>query len=656
MIGVKKIKIAVIIADMDMEYSGGIQRGIMKEAGANRYDIYVFNAYAGSDEAVKHNKGQYNIYTLANLSEFDGVIVFANLIQGRTVYADVKKRLQGIDIPVVAIDAAMDGYYSVGMDNYQSMKSIVEHFIVHHEFTKINYVGAYDDYIDTQQRKNAYCDALMEHGIPVEEKRIFWGDFRYQNRQAELLKMFRSEKERPQAVVCANDGIALALIGVLSEMGIKVPEQIAVSGFDNIAEARDSKPRLTTVARELENVGRAAVRKIKSHLAGEQTDKTEMYPATPIFAGSCGCEYEENENLEEVRRRYLNLVESHERYLMETNTMIEDLNDSKSLEDFLERLKPYVKGLECDRFYFCLNKDIMEDLVQLNENDTERPFNNIQRMEGYAPIMSMALAYEFGAFVEYDDFASGQMLPWQKDMPGGSHTLVFAPVHFRDVCQGYIVVENSEFALSSSLFRLWLINLSNGVENLRKQANLKYMFAHLDKLYVTDQLTELYNRFGFARYIAESYKTCKDEKKQIMVLFADLDGLKKINDLYGHDKGDVAIRAVADALKEACAYHEVCARYGGDEYVVYAADYDREKAESYCKRFEAALLHYNQTLGQEFAINASYGYELFVPSRGESIDKYIDRADGKMYIQKKIKYSADKKEEVSVWKRGTEEN
>lgn len=649
------VKIAVIIANMDMEYAGEIQRGIMQEAGANHYDIYVFNAYIGSDESVKHNNGQYNIYTLVNLSEFDGVIVFANMIQGCGIYSDVMKHLQGTCVPVVAIDADMGDCYSVSVDNYQSMKAVVEHFIVHHKFTKINYIGASNDYLDTQLRQKAYCDALREHGIPVEEARIFWGDFRYHNKQGELLKMIASKEELPQVMVCANDGIALALMGVLKEQGIKVPEQIAVSGFDNIAEARDSKPRLTTVTRELEIVGREAVCKIKSHLNGEATEKKTMYPANPIFAGSCGCEYVEEETMEEVRRRYLKLVDSHERYLVEINTMVEDLNDSKSLEEFLEHLKYYVKGLECDRFYLCLNRDVMENLKQSAGSETERGQDGRLRTEGYSPMMSMALAYEFGAFVRYDDFASEWMLPWQKNMPGGGHTFVFVPVHFREACLGYIMVENSEFVMTSSLFRLWLINVSNGLENLRKQADLKHMFSRLDKLYVTDQLTELYNRFGFARYTTESYQKCQNEQKMLMILFADMDGLKRINDVYGHDKGDVAIRMVADALRDACRYGEVCSRYGGDEYVVYAPDYDKDKAEAYCEKFENALLQYNRALGEAFSVTVSYGYELFVPAKGEALEKYIDRADGKMYIRKKIKYAADKKEDISGWIKETEE-
>lgn len=635
-----KRKIAIITTNMDVEYASEIQYGVIQESRTHHFDVYIFNAFVSSDELVKHNIGEYNIYTLANLSEFDGVIVFSNLLQGRKIYHTVESRLEEIDIPVVGIDAPMGDHYWVGVENYQAMKAIVEHFIEHHKFTKINYISGQSFNTDSQSRLKAYCDAMTEHGLPVEEKRIFPGAFTNQHGRDAAMQMLSSGEELPQAVVCGNDGIALGFSNVLREHGIKIPEQVAVSGFDNTFEAKNSVPRLTTVDRSLVTVGMEAVKKIKAHLDGENPAKNEVFPAVPILEGTCGCDDTNSDDIDGVRQRYLHLVDHYERHLIENNDMIEDLNDSKSFDDFLDRLKPYVKALECDCFYFCLDKELVDDLKQLNSTDTNRKMKKKQRTEGYAPVMSVALAYEFGRFEDYKDFPSEQMLPWEAERtPGGDHTYVFAPVHFREVCQGYLIIENSEYVLTSPLFRAWLINLSSGLENLRKQANLKYMFERLDRLYVMDYLTELYNRFGFSRYTAESFKRCADERKQLMILFADMDGLKKINDMYGHDKGDIAIKAVADSLKNACEGDEICARFGGDEYVVYAADYDEEKAEAFCKRFEEELANYNRMLKQPFDICASYGYELFIPAQGELIDKYIDRADERMYTKKKNKYA-----------------
>lgn len=630
----KKRKIAVITTNMDVEYAAEIQRGIMGEAQAYCYDVYIFNAYVSSDETLKHNMGQYNIYTLANLSQFDGVIVFSNLIQGRMIYDMIEKRLEGIDIPVVGIDAPIGKHYCVGVENYQSMKNIVEHFIVHHNFTRINYISGQSFNTDSQMRLKAYCDALQEHGIPVEEARIFPGTFTSRHGREVAYEMLASGGELPQAVVCGNDGIALGFCSVLRERGIKIPEQIAVSGFDNTFEARNSVPRLTSVDRALENIGKEAVRKLKRCFEGKHPAENEVFPAVPVFAGSCGCEREEDGEINSIRQRYLQVVDHYEKHLTECNIMIEDLNDCKSFEDFLTRLKNYVEVLKCDRFYFCLDSELVEDLKQSDICDANRKFKKNLRTVGYAKEMAVPLAFESNKFVEYEAFPSKRMLPWQCEEADGCHVFVFFPVHFQDYCQGYVVIENSEYALNSPLFRTWLINLSNGLENLRKQADLKYTLGRLDRLYVMDYLTDLYNRYGFSRYTAENFQKCVREQRTLMILFADLDGLKKINDMYGHDKGDIAIKMIADALREACVRDEVCARFGGDEYVVYAADYDEEKAEDFCRRFDKALLHYKDVFKLPFTVSASLGYEVFVPSPEDSIDQYIERADQKMYNRK----------------------
>ncbi len=645
---VTRRKIAVITADMDMEYYAKIQNGIMCEARLRHFDVYIFNANVSSDETEKHNIGQYNIYTLVNLSEFDGVIVFSNLIYGQKIFTTLEKRMEGINIPVVGIDAPIGNHYCVGVENYQPMKEVVEHFIVHHKFSRIAYISGQFDIMDSRVRLKAYCDALLKHGIEVDQSKIFLGSFTKQHGGAVAKELLASGEELPQAVVCGNDEIAMGFCSVLRENGIKVPGQVAVSGFDNIFAARHYVPRLTTVGRTLESIGKEAVRKIESHLNGENPAKHTMFPAEPIFADSCGCKYEEDEGITHIRKRYLDMVDHYEKYLAKSNTMIEDLNDSKTFAVFLERLKYSIEELVCDRFYFCLDKELVEELEILDGTNSIGKISNKSRIEGYAPVMSVPLAYEFGAFVKYDDFPSEWMLPWKKEAPCGNHTYIFAAVHFREVCQGYVIVENSEFAMSSALFRMWMINLCSCLENLWKQAKLKHVLERLDRLYVVDSLTDLYNRFGFARYTKENFANCAKQRKQLMILFADMDGLKKINDMYGHDKGDAAIKAVADALKEARMQDEVCARFGGDEYVVYAADYDEEKAKRFCVRFEEALARYNESAKHPFSVVASYDYELFVPGEEETIDKYIDKADEKMYKKKSEKYTRQKEEDKGI--------
>ncbi|MBR1855037.1 MAG: GGDEF domain-containing protein [Lachnospiraceae bacterium] len=642
---VKKIRIAVVIASMVVEYAQQTLMGLTDEAKKCNADVYIFNAQASPDETVKHNVGEYNIYKLIDYSAFDGVILFANLIQGNSVFNEVIEKLRQAQVPTVSVDTAIEGFYHVGIRNYEAMRTIVEHFVEHHGFTRINYISGMDFNTDSQERFAAYRDVLTEHGLPVEEKRIFKGPFTQFSGEAAVVEMLRRREQEgealPQAVICATDSIAIGVRSMFLKHGIRIPEDVAISGFDNTFEARSAIPSMTTVDRDQHNIGVQACKKIVARIRGEETLMQELFPAIPIIAGSCGCDMSDHTDTTAIRSRYLDLVQHYERYLYECNAMIEDLNETKNLEEFLEHLHRYVGAVESKGFFLCLDKELLEDLKFISDQPHGEVFHDNYVADGFPQRMAVVMAYEGGAYVPYDDFDVKQMWPWQEELrkEEGGNVYVFSPIHFRDRCMGYTIVENCYFATSSPLFSAWLINIADALESLRKQAHLKSMLERLDHMYVIDPLTKLYNRFGFARYTGDRFRESAEQGKELMILFADLDGLKKINDHYGHDKGDIAIKGAADALRNACVGDEVCARFGGDEYVVYAQGYTESDARAFCARLEEQIRRINEKLQEPFSVEISYGYEIVHPGKRDHIDRFIDEADNLMYNNKKRKKS-----------------
>lgn len=637
----KKTRIAVITSNLNIEYTAEIRRGIMQEAAERSYDVYLFNTYVESDETKKYNLGQYNIYALTDFTLFDAVIVYTNLILDNNVYHDLDLRLQKAGVPVVGIDAPLGDSYCIGTENYQSMKNIVEHLICHHGLKKIAYISGPQFNPDSQVRLRAYCDALRENGIPFDESLIFHGAFLASHGRKAAQELLYAGGKLPQAAVCADDAIALGFCAAMEEAGVRVPEQIAVTGFDNMFEARNAVPRITTVERQLEDLGRAAVQKIADCLQNIPTPQNETFPTMPIFADSCGCTYDRTRDVEDVRCKYMELMDVYEKHLSESNRMIEKLNDSKSLDDLLQRLKPFVENTGCDKFYLCLDRDLVDELQR--DSCSEGELLSDTRKKGYGKTMAVAMAYEYGGYVSYDDFPTNSLLPYSRpNEERENHTYLFAPVHFRDISQGYVIVENSDFALTSPLFRNWVNNLSSGLENLRKQHNLSLVKERLEYLYVTDSLTGLYNRFGFRKYAEEQFQRCVNEQKAMMILFADLDGLKQINDTYGHDSGDAAIAEVAKALRKSYGPECICARFGGDEFIVVLPGATEREMEIYNNYFQQELTKVNGWHMYPFTIDASTGCQIFYPKEDDDLNRFIEVVDQKMYLQKNGKKDAGK--------------
>ena len=188
-------------------------------------------------------------------------------------------------------------------------------------------------------------------------------------------------------------------------------------------------------------------------------------------------------------------------------------------------------------------------------------------------------------------------------------------------------------------FRAWLINVSNALENVRVHSELNRLVYKLEDMYIRDELTGLYNRRGLEALGDKYLKQAVEEKVPIMILTADLDKLKMINDNYGHAGGDHALKSVADALILSADDDEICVRSGGDEFIVVGFDYDESKAHRFIRRFIGELDRINQSRIYEFSIYVSYGWNLIMPDEDTTVEGCLAIADKKMYQQKKEKES-----------------
>jgi diguanylate cyclase (GGDEF)-like protein/PAS domain S-box-containing protein len=162
--------------------------------------------------------------------------------------------------------------------------------------------------------------------------------------------------------------------------------------------------------------------------------------------------------------------------------------------------------------------------------------------------------------------------------------------------------------------------------------------AALENLSLIDELTGLYNRRGFMAVTAQHLAAIRRHKKVPVILYADLDGLKKINDSLGHQAGDAAIIKTAELLKETFRTSDIVARLGGDEFVVLAAIGPEETADSLIDRLQLAFGTYNAQSNLPYKLSISVGVMHFDVDE-DSIEDVTARADRNMYEEKRRKQS-----------------
>lgn len=154
---------------------------------------------------------------------------------------------------------------------------------------------------------------------------------------------------------------------------------------------------------------------------------------------------------------------------------------------------------------------------------------------------------------------------------------------------------------------------------------------------VTDELTGLYNRRGFFSLVEKLLQLCKREKKGIFMLYTDLDGLKKINDTFGHKEGDMALIDIANILRNNYRESDIIARIGGDEFVVIPIGTTEDSAKIATSRLQKSIEIHNSEINRSYKLSLSFGIAYYDPENPCSIDELLVQGDKLMYEQKRHK-------------------
>jgi diguanylate cyclase (GGDEF)-like protein len=178
------------------------------------------------------------------------------------------------------------------------------------------------------------------------------------------------------------------------------------------------------------------------------------------------------------------------------------------------------------------------------------------------------------------------------------------------------------------------------VRSIRYAIERNKMSMAIRSMSLFDELTGLHNRRGFLTLAEQQLKTAVRLSKRAVLIFIDMDGMKQINDTFGHNEGNLALRETADLLRTTFRDADIVARMGGDEFVVLALMGETDDSDVLCQRLEQNLAQGNAREGRRYTLSLSLGVAFHDPSRFASVEEFIDEADHLMYERKKAKKAA----------------
>lgn len=617
--------IAVISCSLTSRYRTNLCESMNKTAEELNVNLVYFN-FLGKIGNKNAEYGDYEniILDYIDFDQFDGVIFDGEGFNVEGMAERIIEVLRTIKCPVVSISSYVEGFYNITYDDEVGIRTLVEHFIDVHGFTRIGFMSGYLTHPDAQIRLKVFREVMKSRGLPEDGVGVFEGDFWF-NKGGEAADYFLAQPERPQAVVCANDYMAVSLCTAFMDRGLNVPGDISVSGFDGTTEAQEFIPHITSAARSWVDISDKALRLLVDLALGKTADTEVHIVPRPIYSQSCGCvELDYRTEAENINRLYeINRQVSYNLYDAESAMLkLNAVNDINKLQDVFDECACNFGDLES----FFLMSIVDHDGRPAYDSDfTELSGNFIPAIW----IDRLGNSIRPTGFIKH-----GDLIPETTSEKPQSYYVM--SVHCSERMFGYAVLSMANKKMFNDFFYIWLLNIAMTLENFLKNDRINKLIGTLEDLSIRDGLTGLLNRRGFDELSREAIRSFEKETA-VCTMVIDMDGLKHINDDYGHHEGDRAIKALANIITKCCDSGEIAGRAGGDEFYIFASEYTEKKLERFITRMNGFIDTYNTNYNKPYKLDASCGYVLTTTDSSGRLEEFLRISDSKMYDQKLAK-------------------
>ena len=655
-------KIGVLVHALTIEFALDVLNGIFAYF-KDKQDVQFFVAQT---KDPKTDSGIYEYQSWNGLSllfstDIDLIIVITGSYSSTISTPNLAKILKKYkEKPIISIGANLglpDSYY-IETECQTAYNNAVGHLKNKHDckriaFLSANRTGAREAII----RFEAFKKALRKHKLVFNENLVFEGDWDLVRAKEIMAKKYsKKESLNFDAILCANDLMALGCQQHFLSIGVKIPEELKIIGFDDSTYAAQSTPRLSTMSQKIFEQGRLGAELAYKKLNGEEIPTVTTIPVIPLYKQSCGCISLENNDdiyrddndkiihaglmangIQKMTGQYYNTLTS-----IESLYRLLDLSQTtETLHHYANTLDKILNALDIPACFVCFYKkpimlDKGKEFVLPHNAEVLIMLNKERKIRHYDP------------GIEFNPCKNPFPPEYFDNFPG---SFMIHPLFSGRKNYGYIVckIKTSNFAMHSVSMKILINSIASNYEYTRSltrtkslsklNSSLQQSNSTLDIQSKTDELTKILNRRGFMELGQKTIDLAMDVQSHGVIFFADLDGLKKINDTYGHDMGDEAIKAAAEVLSHALRSSDTVGRLSGDEFAAIAVGMKLSHESKFRAKIKDLCALISKDRNFPFKLSMSLGaIEFNNETKETSLTDLLSLADDKLYIEKNKKH------------------
>lgn len=648
-----KFRVALIVDFISIEYSQRLFESVNEVCKEYDYELLVFPI--GTLHSVRTAFG-YQAVAIASLitkNSIDGIIFSTGVQLHFVTKSEILSYIKGFNpIPVVSVAIDIPGCPSITSDPYYAYKAIIDNLIDVQGCKKIAILGLRSSSSEIRIRRNTVNQILEEKNFPPENYTYFRMSFDYLTilKDLETYAISNDGKIEFDAIIAFNDEMAYAASEFVKRHGLRIPEDVQIVGFDDLEQSRYTNPSITSVNQHIDEHGRRAVKMLKKIFDNEEFERNVVLVNSAVFREST-CRLPYPEELENTK--YVDIQLDAEKVWNARNLLSGLYMRNAQIQKVINYYSETQFDMSVDQLKSRLNSDLRDFGIKAAAVVVyEAPIEQTIPFDYFNLPHRASLFCGFDESTGYDSEILPERIkfnPNERILPDGiinfseSGTICMSLYH-NTLHYGYIVfrIENHDDSFVYDFIIKIVSSLVSSIFSYAEVSSEKNKFhkkfKELDAVANTDELTGLYNRRGLFDFGKTTLQFAKAMNQSGMIIYCDMDGLKKINDTFGHEAGDCAIIAESIILKGNFRSNDIVARIGGDEFVIISPGMKEETFRRIQEAIHEDCRLWTEKNNSKFKLSISMGYVKFPSEKvGYQITPLLSEADANLYVAKRDK-------------------
>jgi DNA-binding LacI/PurR family transcriptional regulator/signal transduction histidine kinase len=287
--GKSRTSIALLIDWAENMYHIDLINGVRSKAQEFECNLII---YVGGciNSPRKWESPRNVIFDMLSGESISGIVVSSATVGHFSTFEQISKFCNKyVTMPVVSVSVPVEGIPSVVADNKVGFRRLLLHLVKDHHYKRIAFIKGPEGNPDVRERFEVYKSVLSEFGLAIENELVEKGEFIWQSGEEAVMNLIGRKHLQIDAICAANDEMAIGAAEALLKLGLRVPEDIAVTGFDDQDLSRFMSPPLSTVKQPIFEQGQRAVELLLALMAGEKVPLRTLIPTEVTIRESCGC-------------------------------------------------------------------------------------------------------------------------------------------------------------------------------------------------------------------------------------------------------------------------------------------------------------------------------------------------------------------------------